>query len=247
MLPTLLLTRPEPLSRAFLAACEAAANRSLPAVIAPLWNSRPTGAAIPGEGELIVTSGRAVEAAGSLSGRLALCVGDRTAELARAAGAQAISAGGTQDDLLALILARSPAPLIYLRGDHPRGGLTELLRGTGRTVTEIRDLRNGGSRPDRRGPGAASGWWSCCRAGILAARRQEADRGLRRGAARNRGDFGGGGGPVRQGVSGRGRRAARGRVNGDGRSAAAGQLVMPERRCQHDWGNESALRAVAGS
>ena len=144
MPPTLLLTRPLPQSQDFLAACEAAAGHPIPAVLAPLSEVLSLPAVLP-QGDLILTSGRSVEVLGRLDGRRAWCVGDRTAELARRAGANAVSAGGNQDDLLALLLKHRPQPLVHPHGTHRRGGLREELAKGGLNVTElavyqIRDL-----------------------------------------------------------------------------------------------------------
>ena len=127
-MPVLLLTRPLAQSRAFLADCEVAAGRPLPAVISPLMRIVPTGATPPATGTLVVTSGRAVDVCGDLRGRRVYAVGDRTAGLARRAGAEVISAGGTVDDLVTLLLIDRPGPVCHLRGEHVTGDLIPRLR-----------------------------------------------------------------------------------------------------------------------
>jgi uroporphyrinogen-III synthase len=133
---TLLLTRPEAQSRDFLDRLESATAGRIPALIAPLFRIVPTGVPVPQAGALVFTSGRAVELAGDLTGRLAWCVGDTTADLARAAGATAVSAEGTVEDLLALLLDRADGPLIHLRGVESRGDLVPRLKAAGRVADE---------------------------------------------------------------------------------------------------------------
>lgn len=134
---TLLLTRPEKQSRAFLGQLEAEAGHAVPAVIAPLFRVVPVLAAIPATGVLIFTSGRAVELAGDLTGRIAFCVGDTTADLAARAGAKAVSASGTVEDLLELLLERRPGALVHLRGEVGRGDLVPRLNARGITASEL--------------------------------------------------------------------------------------------------------------
>ncbi|MCR8724508.1 uroporphyrinogen-III synthase [Frigidibacter sp. ROC022] len=93
--------------------------------------------AVPADAVLVLTSGRAVDAvtAGAgpraLEGRLAYCVGDRTAALAAEAGARTLSARGTVEDLLALLLRDRPGRLVHLRAQHGRGDLIPRLRAEG--------------------------------------------------------------------------------------------------------------------
>lgn len=110
-------------------------------MISPLMRMRPTGAEVPGEGALAFTSGRAVEAAGDLTGRLAYCVGDRTAEAARAAGAQAISVSGDVEALFTRLCDDRPALVTHLRGDHTRGDLAPRLRAAGIPASSVEVYR----------------------------------------------------------------------------------------------------------
>lgn len=146
-MPTLLLTRPMAQSRSFLAACEAAAGRPLRAILSPLSEPTATGATIPAGPVLVFTSGRAVDAVITgpqsrlLGGRLAYCVGDQTAALATAAGATAVSARGTVEDLLTLILRDRPGPVLHLRAPHGRGDLMPRLRAAGLEAEELEVYR----------------------------------------------------------------------------------------------------------
>ena len=135
---TLLLTRPEPQSRAFLADCEARMGRELPSVISPVLRIVPLDfSRDPGSfATVIVTSSNAVASVGSrLAGAQVVTVGEKTAERARAAGAEARCLGDTVDGLLARI-GEVAGPALYLRGAHTRGHLAERARAAGVMVEE---------------------------------------------------------------------------------------------------------------
>jgi uroporphyrinogen-III synthase len=140
--PLILLTRPR-------LASEAVARRLVKGgvapdrvVIAPLMETVATGVdwTIDGVRGFVFTSAEAVRHATTmheLRWRPAYCVGDRTAEAAAAAGMEAISAGGTVDDLVALIAKRRPAPpLLYLRGEETRGEAAQRLTRAGTPTRE---------------------------------------------------------------------------------------------------------------
>jgi uroporphyrinogen-III synthase len=134
---TLLLTRPQAQSEEFLDRLTTALGHRPRALIAPLAAFVPTGAAIP-EGAAILTSGRAVEAAGpALAGRTAYCVGARTAALAQAAGAAAVSADGDAEALLALVLALRPRRAVHLRGAEATGDLAARLTAGGVPTADV--------------------------------------------------------------------------------------------------------------
>lgn len=138
--PTLLLTRPESQSKAFLISCEKAAGRRLPAIISPVLSIRHTGELpdLDNYATIIFTSGNGVKSAlktVSLSGRRVATVGQRTAELAQSAGANATSLG---DDVEAFLCAvdKLAGPVLLCRGTHTRGNLAERLRQAGLSVDE---------------------------------------------------------------------------------------------------------------
>lgn len=91
-------------------------------------------------GELILTSENGAEVAGRLglpAGLRAWCVGARTAEVAAAAGFDAISADGDAEALIRLILsAPEGGPLLHLRGEHARGDIAPRLRAAGRDARD---------------------------------------------------------------------------------------------------------------
>ena len=113
---SLLLTRPEADSRRI-----AARLPGLPVVISPILRIVPVAhdaARLTEAPGLVFTSAHAVAAAGAGRGRLAICVGPRTAALARAAGFEVREgASGEANGLLPLIAA-SPVPLIHPHGRH---------------------------------------------------------------------------------------------------------------------------------
>jgi len=89
---------------------------------------------------VLFTSQAGVEAAQDLPDlpRRAFCVGDRTAEVARAAGFDAISAAGMADDLIAQVQqAGTTGPLLHLRGRDSRGNVAARLTKAGHPTTEL--------------------------------------------------------------------------------------------------------------
>lgn len=113
--PTLLLTRPEPDSRRF-----AALLPEFSVVISPILRIVPAphdAARVQSAPGLVFTSAHAVTFAGRGEGRLALCVGGRTASVARDAGFSVREGGGTAESLMPLIAA-AEVPLLHPRGRH---------------------------------------------------------------------------------------------------------------------------------
>jgi uroporphyrinogen-III synthase len=88
---------------------------------------------------LIFTSANGVQAYAERfpgSGMPALCVGARTAETARAAGFDAISADGDAAAVIALSV-RLGGPFVHVRGRHAVGDITARLRAAGQGAKEI--------------------------------------------------------------------------------------------------------------
>ncbi|MEE4120911.1 MAG: uroporphyrinogen-III synthase [Paracoccaceae bacterium] len=137
---TLLLTRPRPAALRFAAELEAATGPFAATVISPLLDIVPSGPfpRVSAEAALAFTSENAVAIAASRlapAGRRAWCVGTRTAEAARAAGFDAVVAGGDADALVALLLAERPmGEIVHLAGGHQRGDLAERLAAGGLTA-----------------------------------------------------------------------------------------------------------------
>lgn len=113
--PVLLLTRPQPDARRF-----AALLPEFQTVISPILRIAPVAhdsAALSRAEGLVFTSGHAVAAAGPGRGRLALCVGERTAQVAQAAGFRTRHGNGFAESLIPLIEAAEMA-LIHPHGRH---------------------------------------------------------------------------------------------------------------------------------
>ncbi|MBP7000047.1 uroporphyrinogen-III synthase [Amaricoccus sp.] len=135
----LLITRPRPQAEAFAAAVEAALPGRFAPVLAPLLAIAPRTAPVDlaGAQALLFSSANGVEAFAAASaerGLPALCVGDMTAEAARAAGLAAESAGGDVEALARLALARArpgAGDLVHVRGVHAAGDLVGRLRAAG--------------------------------------------------------------------------------------------------------------------
>lgn len=103
MPPLLLLTRPEPASHRFAAE---AAGLGLEVVISPILRIVPVAhdaARLAAAEGLVFTSENAVPFAGEGRGRPAICVGPRSAEVARAAGFDAVAGPGDAARLMPML------------------------------------------------------------------------------------------------------------------------------------------------
>lgn len=112
--PILLLTRPGDDSE------RTAARIGADVIVAPILQIVPVdhdGAALAQAPGLVFTSAHAVASAGPGRGRPAICVGERTGQVARDAGFAVIQGAGTADSLAPLIAA-SPVPLVHPHGRH---------------------------------------------------------------------------------------------------------------------------------
>jgi uroporphyrinogen-III synthase len=137
-----LLTRPKAQSLAFARALAARFGAGVRPVIAPLMEVELLAPPLP-PGDfagVVFTSAHAVAAAARLGGlpRLAWCVGDKTAQAARAAGFAARSSGGDAGALVAAILADPPGGrLLHLRGEETRGEVAERLVSAGTETVSL--------------------------------------------------------------------------------------------------------------
>jgi uroporphyrinogen-III synthase len=135
--PRILLTRPAAQSQRFARDLRAAVPFALQIIISPLMTPVLLPDAVPSApvAALIFTSETGVQAYAAQSARiapLAYCVGDRTADAARAVGLQVISAYGDAEALIALIKAQAPTgPLLHLRGRDARGDVAPRLTAAG--------------------------------------------------------------------------------------------------------------------
>lgn len=137
--PTLLLTRPEPQSREFLAYCEERAGRRFSAVVSPIIEIVPVAYTIePADAQtLIFTSSHAVrQVASSLPGQRVVTVGEATAALARSFGADAKALGKNVEEFLASA-DEIEYPATYVRGVHVSHDLSALLSSEGLVMREL--------------------------------------------------------------------------------------------------------------
>lgn len=103
-----------------------------PQDLSPDWPDLPYSAVIL-TSETGVASAARLQNQGRRLPKRAYCVGDRTAEVARAAGFDALSAHGDAEALLALILSSAdPGPFLHLRGQDARGDIAPRLAAKGR-------------------------------------------------------------------------------------------------------------------
>jgi uroporphyrinogen-III synthase len=105
-------------------------------LLSPVFEIRARNIALPRGAELVLTSSNAVAALPPGRWR-AWCVGDRTAEAAREAGLEALSAGGDAEALLRLLVEARPGRLLHVRGAHVTGNLTPRLRAAGLEADEV--------------------------------------------------------------------------------------------------------------
>lgn len=140
--PPILVTRPEPQATRFGRALRGAdwtGRVFISPLMAPVFAEillppRPFAA-------IVLTSETGALAAARLPGlpRLAWCVGDRTAQVARAKGFATRSAKGDAAALAALILAEgATGPLLYLHAREARGDLADTLNSAGlETISQL--------------------------------------------------------------------------------------------------------------
>ncbi len=137
MTPALILTRPAPQAEAFAAQITARWVGPLRIILSPLLEIIPVPitADLAGVKGVILTSAHGVAAARMAAlprGLPAWCVGEKTAQLATAAGFDAITGPGDATRLADKIIARRvDGPLVHLHGVHTRGGISERLAAVG--------------------------------------------------------------------------------------------------------------------
>lgn len=138
----LVITRPEPAGQRFLKAVEAAMGRSVPVIMAPLIEIEQIDVEpLPQrDGAVILTSENGVDGAVrlGLAGTRAWCVGNRTAQAARAAGFDAVSADGDVGDLARLLAGQTQTgALTYVHGEQVAGDLVATLAAHGVACAEV--------------------------------------------------------------------------------------------------------------
>ncbi len=160
------------------------AEDGIEALVWPLTAIRPvaTTLAVPPTAEaLLLTSGHGARAFAALSTRRdlpALCVGQRTAEIARGVGLAAMAAGGDAEALVRMAVGTGLRHFFHPRGRHTATDLPALLAASGQRVSEavVYAAEETGACPapvtHALGSGriGAVGLWSARNAEILARR-----------------------------------------------------------------------------
>lgn len=131
MTPTLVLTRPDAQSRALAKALGAQIDGPIRIVVSPILEIVCTDVApdLDGMAGIILTSVHAVHCGPPLAGLAVHCVGERTAEVAREAGAVIRTVAPDAARLVPAI--PGPGPLLHLRGAHARGAVARRLTEAG--------------------------------------------------------------------------------------------------------------------
>lgn len=143
--PTILITRPTADAERFLAMLRDEAG-SFEAIISPAFGFEEIPAKKPHFDAAVFTSRAGVSYAPEGKGRVAYCVGDATAQMAQNAGYVPLSANGTSEELVALILRERPTgSLLHIRGEKSLGSVTEKLIERGINCSDVivyRKVRN---------------------------------------------------------------------------------------------------------
>ena len=135
--PSVLVTRPKDSSERFVRDLRAVAGPFEP-VICPAFEYERLDAPLPDFDVAIFTSRAGVMFAPKGRGRTAYCVGDATANAATQSGYEAVSAQGTVDDLLSLILGDGPVGrLLHVRGETSVGDVMHALASEGLDAGEV--------------------------------------------------------------------------------------------------------------
>ncbi len=135
--PVLIITRPAPDGDRFARQVKAQVDVSI--IVSPLQKIVPVDVRC-GTGAVVFTSSNGVAQAVrmGLSGSRAWCVGNRTAQVARDAGFDAVSARGDAEDLIRLVLAqKSVENLTHIRGREARGDIALRLSAAGVPCADV--------------------------------------------------------------------------------------------------------------
>lgn len=147
--PIVLVTRPEFDAQKFVEHLRQISG-PFEAVISPAFEYEPIAADLPAFDVAIFTSKAGVSFAPLGNGRRAYCVGLATAQAARDAGYDAISADGSAEELIALILEKKPkGVLLHLRGEVSRGDINARLNAAGLSCKEVVLYRKAALTPNR--------------------------------------------------------------------------------------------------
>jgi uroporphyrinogen-III synthase len=126
---TLLMTRPDAGSRAFVVALPDVVTQCCEVIISPLMDIAPLATDMPVCDVAIFTSAHGVAHGPQALGRRAYCLGHATTQAARQAGWRAQQAGQDAATLIAALIAQHPkGRLVHFSGTHTRGNVADQLR-----------------------------------------------------------------------------------------------------------------------
>ena len=132
--PILLMTRTRAASDRFVSGLDAKQMQGVDVLFSPLLEIVPTETRpeIAGYGGVIFSSSNGVAFAPEGAGRMAYCVGERTAQQAKARGWRVdLIAQDAQKLIEALIKAAPIGPLLHIAGAHRRGDIAQNLSAVG--------------------------------------------------------------------------------------------------------------------
>lgn len=145
--PIVLITRPAQRAARFLEELRAVAGPFRP-LVSPAFELEGVNYARGPFDGAIFTSSAAVEFAPNGEGRVAWCVGRKTAEVAERQGYVVKVGAGNADDLSKMILHERPAgELIYFRGENVRVNVKAVLESAGIPCAEVVAYRKAVNRP----------------------------------------------------------------------------------------------------
>ena len=135
--PTILITRPTLDAERFLTILRADSG-PFNAIMCPAFGFEKVPTKSGRFDAAVFTSRAGVSYAPAGEGRTAYCVGESTAQMAQDAGYVSMSANGSAEELVALILGQSPAgSLHHIRGEISHGNVTERLVAKGINCTDV--------------------------------------------------------------------------------------------------------------
>ena len=135
--PTILITRPTADAERFLAILRAESG-PFNAIMCLAFGFEEVSRETARFDAAVFSSRVGVSYAPAGKGRTAYCVGDSTAQAAQDAGYVSMSANGSAEELVALILRQSPVgSLHHIRGEISRGNVTERLAAQGINCTDV--------------------------------------------------------------------------------------------------------------
>jgi uroporphyrinogen-III synthase len=147
--PIVIVTRPKADAQRFIDVLRMISG-PFSVIISPAFENETLSAEIPDFDTAIFTSRAGVAQAPRGDGRSAFCVGDATATAAKGAGYAAMSADGSADGLVRLILRQRPdVALLHIRGETSRGDIAKRLNDAGLRCKDVVAYRKAAKAPSQ--------------------------------------------------------------------------------------------------